>query len=286
LAAATIAKAMAEVIGQYNGRILTNHKVSKIHLTNGHASAVEVENSELFPADLVISDIHPWQLLQLTDIKAFTPAFKSRIDGISNTTSVFSLFLKFKDGTLPYMNSNFYGFLTDSPWEMDDKFDSCWPKGYLYMHHCQEMNQRFAKTGVILAYISADEFSQWSNTKANRRGSDYCAFKEQLAERLLGAVEKDFPNLRDSISSCYSASPLTYRDYTLTPDGAMYGMSKDVNLGIAGRIQYKTKVPNLLLVGQNINSHGMLGVLVGSITACEHVIGTEQIRTQMLSANL
>ena len=57
------------------------------------------------------------------------------------------------------------------------------------------------------------------------------------------------------------------------------------NTNIADRVSYKTKVSNLLLVGQNINSHGMLGVLVGTMTVCQHLLGEEKVRQQMVEAN-
>ena len=52
----------------------------------------------------------------------------------------------------------------------------------------------------------------------------------------------------------------------------MYGVAKDVSLGAAGRVPYRTKIPNLYLAGQNVNSHGMMGVLVGSIVTCSEII--------------
>ena len=98
---------------------------------------------------------------------------------------------------------------------------------------------------------------------------------------MLDALERDFPGTRAAIECYYTATPLTYRDYTLTPEGAMYGMAKDVTKGIAGRVSYRTKIPNLLLVGQNINSHGILGVLVGSLTACTALLGEKTVTRQM-----
>ena len=280
-----IAKALTEVLQSYGGQILTRSKVVKIITEENVAIGVETENGSVFPADLVFSDIHPSLMLNLLDDNVFSLAYRNRIQSMKNTTSVFSLYLQFKENALPYMNSNFYGFRTDSPWEMSGTLDSDWPKGYLYMHHCMEKDQKFAQSGIMLAYLSAMELKAWNETKVNGRGTDYEAFKKQCAERILDAAEKDFPDLRDYISTYYTATPLTYRDYTLSPDGSMYGLAKDVTAGIAGRVSYKTKVPNLLLVGQNINSHGLLGVLVGSITACSSVLGEENIRKQVVEAN-
>ena len=279
-----IVKALRQVLEQYGGTILTRHKVSRILVEGKKATGVVTENGMTFAADVVISDVNPKQLVNLVEPSIFTEAYKSRIKGIPDTVSVFSLFLRFKDGAMPYINSNFYGFHTDSPWKMSGTIDDTWPQGYLYMHHCHEPHPKTARGGVVLAYMSMDAVKQWSETTIGRRGKAYEQFKHDMAERLIDAVEQDFPGFRESLADYYAATPLTYRDYTLTPEGSIYGLAKNVN-NIADRVSFKTKVSNLLLVGQNINSHGMLGVLVGTMTVCQHLLGEEKVRQQMVEAN-
>ena len=281
----TIAKALNDVLLRYGGRIMTRQKVTKIIVENKVATGVITEDGVYHAADVIISDINPKQLIDIVDDTAFSEAYKSRIENIPNTTSVFSLYLRFKDEAMPYLNSNFYGFQSVTPWEMSGEVDKKWPSGYLYMHHCHEKEPRFAKSAVILSYMSMDALKQWKDTKIGHRGIDYELFKQEMSERLLNVVEKDFPGLRNAIADYHAATPLTYRDYTLTPDGSIYGLAKDVNKGITGRVSYKTKVPNLFLVGQNINSHGMLGVLVGTMNVCSQLIGEQEVRKQIIDAN-
>ena len=52
----------------------------------------------------------------------------------------------------------------------------------------------------------------------------------------------------------------------------MYGVAKDISLGAAGHVPYRTRLPNLFLAGQNVNTHGMLGVLVGTIVVCSELL--------------
>ncbi len=281
----TIAKALNDVLLRYGGRILTRQKVTKIVVENKVATGVITEYGTLHTADVVISDINPKQLIDIVDNTVFSETYKSRIKEIHDTISVFSLYLRFKAEAMPYLNSNFYGFQSVTPWKMSGKVDKKWPNGYLYMHHCHEKDPKFAKSGVILSYMSMDALSQWKDTQIGHRGVDYECFKQEMAERLLDVVEKDFPGLRDTIADYHAATPLTYRDYTLTPEGSIYGLAKDVTKGIAGRVSYKTKVPNLFLVGQNINSHGMLGVLVGTMNVCSQLIGEQEVRHQIIDAN-
>ena len=276
-----VAASLVKTIGRYGGQVLTRSKATKIVCDETHATGVEVERftayglrfTDFMEADIVISDAHPMRTLELLDTNLIRPAFRKRINAIPQTVGGFSVYLRFKDGEVPYMNSNFYGYIQDSPWGCERYDEASWPKGYLYMHLCHEPQPKTAKTGVILSYMQMADVEQWKGTRVGHRGEDYEAFKREKAERLIAAVEREFPELRHQIADYYTSTPLTYLDYTGTEGGSMYGIAKDVSLGSACRVPHRTKVPNVLQTGQNINSHGILGVIVGTIVTCTEIVG-------------
>ena len=276
-----VAASLVKTIGRYGGQVLTRSKATKIVCDETHATGVEVERftayglrfTDFMEADIVISDAHPMRTLELLDTNLIRPAFRKRINAIPQTVGGFSVYLRFKDGEVPYMNSNFYGYIQDSPWGCERYDEASWPKGYLYMHLCHEPQPKTAKTGVILSYMQMADVEQWKGTRVGHRGEDYEAFKREKAERLIAAVEREVPELRHQIADYYTSTPLTYLDYTGTEGGSMYGIAKDVSLGSACRVPHRTKVPNVLQTGQNINSHGILGVIVGTIVTCTEIVG-------------
>ena len=274
-----MAASLVKTIGRYGGQVLTRSKATKIVCDDTHATHVEVNGEKLLEADIVISDTHPMRTLELLDTNLIRPAFRKRINAIPQTVGGFSVYLRFKDGEVPYMNSNFYGYIQDSPWGCEQYDEASWPKGYLYMHLCHEPQPKFAKTGVILSYMQMADVERWKGTRVGHRGDDYEAFKREKAERLITAVEQEFPGLRDKLEDYYTSTPLTYQDYTGTEGGSMYGIAKDVSLGAACRVPHRTKVPNLLQTGQNINSHGILGVIVGTIVTCTEILGPLGIKS-------
>lgn len=273
----TIAKSLIENITAMGGEVLTRKKVTKIICDDVKATGVVTSDECHYAADYIISTIHPMRLLELLDTKLIRPAFRTRINGIPQTSGVFAVYVKFKENTVPYMNTNFYGYKTDSPWDCEHYTQDEWPKGFLYMHMCSHQNQTWAKSGVILAYMNFDEVQKWQGTRIAHRGEDYEAFKRRKAEILLAEVENQCPGFLDGVQDWWTSTPLTYMDYTGTQSGSIYGIAKDVNAGPAGRVPYRTKIPNLLLAGQNVNSHGMLGVLVGTIVTCSELIPASTI---------
>ncbi len=280
-----IASSLSATIRAHGGEVLTGSRVSGIMCDDSRATGVEINGDRFMGADLIIADIHPARLMEMLDTKLIRPAFRNRISALRNTTAGFSVYLKFKESAVPYLNSNYYSFVNNTPWGCENYTEASWPKGYLYMHFCDSDQPQYARSGVILSYMNMSDVERWKGTTVGHRGMDYEMFKKNRAERLISEVEKEFPGLRGSIEAYYTATPLTYLDYTGTQDGSMYGVAKDITLGAACRVPHKTKIPNMLLTGQNINSHGMLGVLVGSIVTCSELLTAEKIYQGIIEAN-
>ena len=196
-----------------------------------------------------------------------------------------SVYLHFKDDAVPYLNYNYYGYQYESPWDCEKYTEESWPKGFLYMHFCPDDDTQYASTGVILSYMQMSDVEKWKGTSVGKRGKAYEEFKKAKAEKLLSVLEMHFPGIRSKIQTYYTSTPLTYLDYTGTEGGSMYGNAKDINLGSACRVPQRTKVPNVYLTGQNINSHGMLGVLVGAIVTCSELLSAKTIYEQIKEAN-
>lgn len=274
----TIAQALRTTLEKYDGRILLRKRVNSICCNDTQATCVTCDDRSDYKADVFISTVHPLRMLEmLGHTPLIRPAYRERLKNIDQTVGVFALYLHFKEGKMPYMNHNFYAYSQDTPWDCETYTQDTWPKGYLYMHFCQEPQPRYARAGVILSYMQMDDVLVWKGTKTGRRGAEYEAFKQYHAEKLFGELEKEFPGITDTVEDYYTSTPLTYLDYTGTESGSIYGMAKDVSKGAGGHVSYRTRIPNLLLAGQNINSHGMLGTLVGSVIACSEIIGEQQI---------
>lgn len=280
-----IAQSLVHTIARLGGETLTCQKVEKITCDDHHATGVVTANGRYYPADVVIADLHPARVTAMVDSPLFRPIYRHRIATLPATIGCFSLYLDFNDNEVPYMNYNFFGYAQDSPWDCEKYTASDWPRGYLYMHMCNEAHQQYARSGIVLSYMRYSDVAPWQGTRVGHRGPDYEALKHDHALRLLKLVEKDFPGLGKHVRKFYTSTPLTYADYTGTERGSMYGVAHDIRLGSACRVHHRTKVPNLLLTGQNINSHGILGVLVGAIVTCSELLTPSLILSQINKAN-
>ena len=280
----TIANSLTSSIQKMGGKVLTRHRATKIECDESHATAVITSNGERFPADLIISAIHPTSTTQLIDSHLIRPAYRRRLKNIRNTTAAFTVYLKFRKNRVKYMDSNLYYYRSNNTWGCENYDAQSWPKCLLYMHFCHQENPVYAETGEILTYMNYEEIRQWDGTRIGQRGKSYEDFKKEKAEIILDALEQEVPGIRNDIEKYYTSTPLTYLDYTGTPEGAMYGVAKDINVIGTGSVSCKTRIPNLLLTGQSITSHGMLGVLAGSLVTCSEVLTSDEIFAQLKEA--
>lgn len=74
------------------------------------------------------------------------------------------------------------------------------------------------------------------------------------------------------------ATPLTLRDYSLAPQGAIYGVGRFIG-------QYNphpvTRLPGLFLSGQGIAAPGLLGTVVAAYLTCGSMLGHDLLRGEI-----
>ena len=275
-----IAKSLACSIRAMGGEIRSGAEVTAIHC-NGKATCAELKNGEEVHGDYFISDIHPQRILNLLHTPLIRKSYRDRIMGLKNTASSFTVYLQFKKDRVPYFNSNLYHYNTNDVWNCTHYTEAEWPKNFMYMHLCSSARQAYADAGIVFAYMDFKDVAPWQETQPGRRGQDYETFKHQKAKRLLEELEKQMPDVHGNIERYYTSTPLTYRDYTGTEEGSMYGILRDCTEPIQTVVSQRTKITNLFQVGQNINSHGILGVIIGSIITSGEFLGVNTVMQQI-----
>ena len=273
-----LADALIAVIEQNGGAVLTNSGVRFIDIQDRHVQKVITENGQEFTADWYISTIHTSAMFKLMDLTKIQKSYHQRIDNIPNSYSAFTAYITFKPQSFPYLNyTGYYAPDYDEVWKCAEYTEENWPRGCMYLTPPITDNDIFAQKMIVNTIMNFDTVRQWENTTVGKRGEAYTKFKKQCENKLLDMMEKVFPDIRSKIDKIFSASPLTIRDYFGTKDGANYGSVKDCRNMIASNISIRTKMDNLLLTGQNINLHGILGVPLTAISTCGELLGLEKL---------
>ncbi len=277
-----IARSLNKIITDNGGVVKSRTEIKKINIDSGEADYVEATDGVKFYADYVISNAHPVKTLEMLDTDVIRKVYRNRINGLENSVSAFMLNITLKPNTFKYRKTNYYCILNNDVWASLDYTDETWPLSYCLFYSASSKSEEYAESITLMAYMKYEEVEQWKDTfntvlKPALRGGDYDAFKRKKAEKLIDIAEKKFPGLRNSIKAYYSSTPLSFRDYMGTTDGALYGISKDYKDPLKTFISPRTKIPNVLLTGQNINLHGILGVSISSLITCSEIVGLEYL---------
>jgi all-trans-retinol 13,14-reductase len=257
--------------------IMRKAEATKLIFESGSLKAVEINHSEKIEGKYFISNIHPKTLLDIAKDSPLRPAYKKRIAGIDDTFGLFTLYLAMKENAFEYVNNNYYIFKMGSVWDGVNYTSKTWPKGYMMHFSPKSENDRYTDAVIVNTYMNWKDVTPWEHTTVEKRGDNYKEFKKQKAEKLLDLVEQDFPGIRSKTQSYYTSTPLTYRDYTGTTKGSMYGILKDYNDPLRTTVLPRTGIPNLYLTGQNINIHGVIGVTISSILTCSELLGSQYL---------
>ncbi len=128
--------------------------------------------------------------------------------------------------------------------------------------------------GIVPA--SYTEVAEWGADEM-RSSPGYCSQKQLVSKQLLKLFLENCPEL-DELEILELATPLTLRDYSLAPEGAIYGVGRFLG-------QYNphpvTRLTGLFLSGQAIAAPGLMGTVVAAYLTCGSILGHETQRREI-----
>ncbi|MFR9650613.1 MAG: NAD(P)/FAD-dependent oxidoreductase [Rikenellaceae bacterium] len=266
-----------------NGGVVRNRsRVISIDMGTEGATSVTLEGGERIFGRYFISDIHPDHTFDLVEQTPLVKrAYRSRLKLLPNTYSLFSVYLLMKRDSFPYINSNQYYYQREDAWDTMLDSESLRPKSVLMSSQLSHQESVYSDVITLMTPVEYPLFERWRGLPIMQRGEEYEALKGELNQNIINFVAQFQPDLKSCIDKVYSASPLTYESYTSTPKGSAYGLLKDYRNAFVSLLPAKTRVPNLLLTGQNLNVHGALGVTLTSAITCSELLGVEYLAREI-----
>ena len=276
-----IAQSLINDIEAMGGKVVCNAEVVELKETNGCITEAVCQDGRRYAADVFISDIHPAAACSLVkESQKIRRVFRRRMTEQSNTFGMFTVSLVLKPRKLRYFNHNHYVYRNADVWDfylkdgpLGGEMISCRVPDDAKVSSDGRLidNDLWAEQIDLLTPMTWNEVEQWADTTVGHRTASYKAFKARKTEECIQLAETVLPGLSEAIESVYTSSPLTYRDYTLTPHGSAFGMRKDSHNALMTEISIRTPVPNLLLTGQSIILHGLQGVTMTAFETTKNI---------------
>jgi phytoene dehydrogenase-like protein len=287
----TIADSIVPIIEAGGGAALVNHPVSRILIDeSGAATGVEVvakksdrEIVKHFTAPLIISTAGVHTTYQKLIPQDFPIPFRNELARQYNNMSCVTLYLGFN------LSPESLGFRGENHWiyegydhdetvsrmaeVLEGRVGGC----YLSFPSLKDP-EATAHTGEIIAFVPYDAFAQWKDGKWKKRGEDYEALKERIAQSLLDYIESKYPGFRSLVAFHELSTPLSVEHFTDHHQGGIYGLPSTNARLQAEWLRCQTPVKNLYIAGSDLISMGVGGAMMGSVIAMGHIFGTQALR--------
>lgn len=274
-----IADKLVEGIQAMGGEVRTRAAVTYIKEEDGKVVGVTVNDEDYLEADWIVSSVHPSHTISLVkDSKVLRNIYRNRISHLNNTFGMFTANIRLKPGLLPYVNRNIFVHRTDADlWNVNTQRT----ESVLVNYSVPESYSSTAVNIDLLSPMSWAEVEKWVDFPVGRRGEDYVSFKQEKTEECIRLVEHRLPELRGAIERVFTSTPLSYQSYISSAEGSAFGVRKDYNNPMYTVLTPRTPIPNLLLTGQSLNLHGVLGVSMTSFLTCAEILGMDTIRKEL-----
>ncbi len=268
-----IVNSLIKDIKAAGGEIVCGAEVENLKVQDGKATgkatdrresgngivAARCSDGRMFKGNIFISDVHPQLTFGwLKKSNMLKNTFRRRIDALENTYGMFTASLVIKPNVLPYFNHNKYVYRKANVWSFTEDVGGV--GGMMISARVPEDGTMYVRQIDLLTPMPWRLCLTWADTVAGRRGETYELQKKRMAAMCIRLAERVIPGLSGMVERCYTSTPLTWRDYSLSPFGSAFGIRKDCRSPLMTMLSPKTPIPNLFLTGQNLVLHGLEGV--------------------------
>ncbi len=266
--------ALLELLRSAGGEIRCRAEVSALLTSPERVRGVRLTSGEeIFARDVVVT-LNPALLPQLLPKGVLRPAYLKRLKNLRQTPSAYIVFARSRQPLDLLRQRNLFIqprtgiFASDTHLPLEER------AFYLAAAGQGQQGEINGLVGIIPA--SYTEVADWEDPQG-RRSDTYLARKQQIGERLLTLFARKCPELAE-LELLELATPLTLRDYSQAPEGAIYGVGRFLG-------QYNphpvTRLKGLFLSGQAIAAPGLLGTVVAGYLTSGSILGHEHLRGEL-----
>lgn len=274
--ASQLVDTLVQGIRARGGEVLCNAGVAELVERDGRLVQARCADGRSYEAACFISNLHPAATCALIGQSSrMKPAYRRRMAALKNTCGMFTASLVLKPRALKYFNFNRYVYARPDVWACSRGESPV--GGVLVSCRVPEDGSPYIRQVDLLTPMTWQQCLPWQDTRVGHRDAGYLALKARLADECIALAEQALPGLRHCVDYLCTSTPLTYRDYTGTPQGSAYGARKDYDNPLGTLLSVRTPIDNLLLTGQSLMLHGVHGVTMTALLTCAELLGRELI---------
>ena len=283
--AGSIAAAMVPLLQAHGGAVVTGAEVAEILLEAGRADGVRMSDGREFRSGVVVSDAGAGNTFERL-LPAALPAlasFRATLRTLPPSTAHVSLYagLSQSDAALGLNGTNQWVFPSFDHDANVERFardiEAPFPGVYLSFPSAKDPDfpRRHPGRSTVEAIAMAPyaAFAGWAESRWKRRGEEYDALKQRLADRLRAELERQVPAVAGNIAYTELSTPVTTQHFMNYANGEIYGIAATPERYAVRELGARTPLRGLYLTGQDVASLGVVGALFGGVICASVVLG-------------
>lgn len=281
-----IVKTIDPIIENAGGTILVSAEVDKVVIKKNKAVGVQMKDGKIFYAKNIVSNagIMTTYNKLLPSRSVIKHQLKKQLQKIKPSVAHASLYVGLegspKELNIPKTNYWIYPAVGSHDECVENYLNDLYqpfPLVYLSFPSAKDpdwSNRYPGKSSIdIITLLPYEAFEKWSDTNWKKRGDDYEAKKEEIAQRLLKELYKQLPQVKGKIN-CYELStPLTTEHFVNYKNGEVYGLDHSPSRFRQSFLKPKTPIKNFYLSGQDIVTAGVGGALFSGVLTAMSITG-------------
>jgi phytoene dehydrogenase-like protein len=284
--AGRIAESIVPVIESAGGQALINAAVQEVVLEHGRVAGVRMaRDGRLLRAPLVVSDAgvtNTFAHLVPADVAAragFPQNLRRLQPSIGHLCLYIGLRKTARELGLPRANLWVYPNERHEETFAAAAHAADGPPPLLYVSFPSAKDPDFERrhpgraTIDVITLAPYERFAAWEATPWKKRGAEYAALKERLAQGLLATLYTHLPQVRDAVDVYELSTPLTTRHFANYERGELYGADHTPQRFRQRFLRPRTPIRGLYLTGQDVSSCGVAGALIGGVLSASAILG-------------
>ena len=290
-----IVETIAPVIAASGGTILISAEVKEVIVKENKASGVKMKDGRIFEAANIISGAG----VMTTYNKLLNPAIaekhklKENLQKIKRSVAHSCLYIGLEGSPeeLQLPKNNFWIYPADLDHDANvdrylENMEEEFPVVYVSFPAAKDptWNERYPgkSTIDIITLVPYELFEPWQGSRWKKRGAEYDALKEKIAQRLLEALYKQLPHLRGKVDMYELSTPLTTQHFVNYEKGEIYGLDHSPDRFRQKFLQPRTPIKNFWLTGQDIVTCGVGAALFSGVLTTAAMTGNNVLKKVMV----
>lgn len=282
--AGRIAESVEPAILEKGGECLVSHTVTEIVIKDGKAVGVKARKAGKEPAEvefsapIIVSDAGAYTTFCQLVPESVPIDFRPELRKLPAGHGVVSLYLALKESPskLGFKGENHWiyaGYDHDALFQnrnalLEGRAGMC----YLSFPSLKDPESE-SHTAEVISFLNHEEFAKWKDLPWKKRGEEYQALKDRIAESILCFIDQHYPGFKALVDFCEVSTPLTVESFTGHLNGSIYGIPATPERFKLPWLGITTPVKNLYLTGTDVSSLGIVGAMMGGIATAGYLQG-------------